>query len=86
VTRAPDYKSAVGLINDHEFGDRTAILNHDSDAAREFAAKIHIGMVCINVPIPPPMAFHLFQSTSKSSAKAGNLPSDVKLERLKVRR
>ena len=60
VTRAPDYRSAVKLINDHEFGNGTAIFTRDGDAAREFAAEIQVGMVGINVPIPVPMAFHSF--------------------------
>ncbi|WP_158808488.1 aldehyde dehydrogenase family protein, partial [Beijerinckia sp. L45] len=60
VTRAADYKSAVKLINDHEFGNGTAIFTRDGDAAREFAAEIQVGMVGINVPIPVPMAFHSF--------------------------
>ena len=60
VTRAPDYKTAVKLINDHEFGNGTAIFTRDGDAAREFAAEIQVGMVGINVPIPVPMAFHSF--------------------------
>lgn len=60
VTRADDYDTAARLINEHEFGNGTAIFTRDGDAAREFAHKIQVGMVGINVPIPVPMAFHSF--------------------------
>src|SRR3954471_5527942 len=60
VTRAPDYETAARLINEHEFGNGTAIFTRDGDAAREFAHQIQVGMVGINVPIPVPMAFHSF--------------------------
>ncbi len=60
VVRADDYATAARLINDHEFGNGTAIFTRDGDAAREFAHDIKVGMVGINVPIPVPMAFHSF--------------------------
>jgi malonate-semialdehyde dehydrogenase (acetylating)/methylmalonate-semialdehyde dehydrogenase len=60
VTRAPDYDTAARLINEHEYGNGTAIFTRDGDAAREFAHQIQVGMVGINVPIPVPMAFHSF--------------------------
>jgi malonate-semialdehyde dehydrogenase (acetylating)/methylmalonate-semialdehyde dehydrogenase len=49
VVRAPDYHAAAQLVNDHEFGNGTAIFTRDGDAA-----------VGVNVPIPVPMAFHSF--------------------------
>jgi len=60
IVRSPDYATAAKLINDHEFGNGTAIFTRDGDAAREFAHSIKVGMVGINVPIPVPMAFHSF--------------------------
>jgi len=60
VVRAPDYGTAAQMIDDHEFGNGTAIFTRDGDAAREFAHQIQVGMVGINVPIPVPMAFHSF--------------------------
>ena len=60
VARAPDYDTAARLINEHEFGNGTSIFTRDGDAAREFAHRIKIGMVGINIPIPVPMAFHSF--------------------------
>ncbi len=60
VVRVPDFESAVKLINDHQYGNGTAIFTRDGDAAREFAHRIQVGMIGINVPIPVPMAFHSF--------------------------
>jgi malonate-semialdehyde dehydrogenase (acetylating)/methylmalonate-semialdehyde dehydrogenase len=60
VARADSYATAAKMINEHEFGNGTAIFTRDGDAAREFAHQIQVGMVGINVPIPVPMAFHSF--------------------------
>lgn len=60
VVRARSYAEAAGLTNAHELGNGTAIFTRDGDAAREFAHRIKVGMVGINVPIPIPMAFHSF--------------------------
>jgi malonate-semialdehyde dehydrogenase (acetylating)/methylmalonate-semialdehyde dehydrogenase len=66
VVRAKDYKEAVTLINEHEYGNGTAIFTRDGDAAREFADKIEVGMVGINVPIPVPVAYHSFGGWKRS--------------------
>jgi malonate-semialdehyde dehydrogenase (acetylating)/methylmalonate-semialdehyde dehydrogenase len=66
VVRAPDFDSAVELINAHEFGNGTAIFTRDGDAAREFSNRIEVGMVGVNVPIPVPMAFHSFGGWKRS--------------------
>ena len=60
VVRSPDYQTAARMINEHEYGNGTAIFTRDGDTAREFAHQIQVGMVGINVPIPVPMAFHSF--------------------------
>src|ERR1700726_1866229 len=52
VVRTPDFDSATKLVNDHEYGNGVAIFTRDGDAAREFANRIQIGMVGVNVPIP----------------------------------
>ena len=66
VVRAPDYDAAAKLVNDHEYGNGTAIFTRDGDAARHFANAINIGMVGVNVPIPVPMAFHSFGGWKRS--------------------
>lgn len=60
VARADSYPTAAKWINEHQYGNGTAIFTRDGDAAREFAHQIKVGMVGINVPIPVPMAFHSF--------------------------
>ena len=60
IVRAPDYRSAVDLVNGHEYGNGAAIFTRDGDSARSFASEIQAGMVGVNVPIPVPMAFHSF--------------------------
>ncbi|WP_316013664.1 CoA-acylating methylmalonate-semialdehyde dehydrogenase [Roseobacter sp. HKCCA0434] len=67
VMEPQTYDSAVKLINDHEYGNGTAIFTRDGDAAREFADKIEVGMVGINVPIPVPVAYHSFGGWKRSS-------------------
>ena len=60
VVRAPDFASALTLVNEHEYGNGTAIFTRDGQVAREFAHRVQVGMIGINVPIPVPMAFHSF--------------------------
>lgn len=64
--RVPDLAAAVDLINKHEFGNGTACFTRDGNVAREFARRIQVGMVGINVPIPVPMAWHGFGGWKKS--------------------
>ncbi len=66
VVRAKDYSEAVDLIHGHEYANGTAIFTRDGDAAREFADKIEVGMVGINVPIPVPVAYHSFGGWKRS--------------------
>ena len=66
VLRAKSYDEAVKLINDHEYGNGTAIFTRDGDAARSFADKIEVGMVGINVPLPVPVAYHSFGGWKRS--------------------
>ena len=60
VTRVSDFEAALALVNGHEFGNGCTIFTRDGDVAREFCARVRIGMVGVNVPIPVPMAFHSF--------------------------
>ena len=60
VTRVATYEEAVKLINDHQYGNGTAIFTRDGGAARQFQFDIQVGMVGINVPIPVPVAYYSF--------------------------
>ena len=64
--RVADFGEAVNLINDHEFGNGTSCFTRDGNVAREFARRIQVGMVGINVPIPVPMAWQGFGGWKKS--------------------
>ena len=64
--RVPDFAQAVQIINDHEFGNGVSCFTRDGHVAREFARRIQVGMVGINVPIPVPMAWHGFGGWKKS--------------------
>ena len=66
IVRVPDFDAALDLIHGHEYGNGVSIFTRDGDAAREFAQRVQIGMVGINVPIPVPMAFHSFGGWKRS--------------------
>jgi malonate-semialdehyde dehydrogenase (acetylating)/methylmalonate-semialdehyde dehydrogenase len=66
VIRAPTYDKALALANDHEYGNGVAIFTRDGDAARDFASKVQVGMIGINVPIPVPLAYYTFGGWKRS--------------------
>ena len=66
TVRAETYEEALKLAMDHEYGNGTAIFTRDGDTARDFASRVNIGMVGINVPIPVPLAYHTFGGWKKS--------------------
>jgi malonate-semialdehyde dehydrogenase (acetylating)/methylmalonate-semialdehyde dehydrogenase len=60
VIRVKTYDEALKLVNDHQYGNGTAIFTNDGGAARRFQNEVEVGMVGINVPIPVPMAYFSF--------------------------
>jgi malonate-semialdehyde dehydrogenase (acetylating) / methylmalonate-semialdehyde dehydrogenase len=66
MLRVATFDTAIELVNEHEYGNGTAIFTRDGDAAREFANNIEVGMVGVNVPIPVPLAFHSFGGWKRS--------------------
>lgn len=66
VMRVNNYAEALALINQHEYGNGTAIFTRDGDTARQFCEEVQAGMVGVNVPIPVPMAFHSFGGWKRS--------------------
>jgi malonate-semialdehyde dehydrogenase (acetylating) / methylmalonate-semialdehyde dehydrogenase len=60
VVRAADYDEALRLCTENQFGNGVAIFTRDGDAARDFATRVDVGMVGINVPIPVPIAYYTF--------------------------
>jgi malonate-semialdehyde dehydrogenase (acetylating)/methylmalonate-semialdehyde dehydrogenase len=67
VVRARDFDEALRLPSEHEFGNGVAVFTRDGDAAREFAQRVNVGMVGVNVPIPVPLAFHTFGGWKRSA-------------------
>ncbi|MBV9991703.1 MAG: CoA-acylating methylmalonate-semialdehyde dehydrogenase [Alphaproteobacteria bacterium] len=67
IARAHDFDSAMALPSRHQYGNGVAIFTRDGDAAREFAAKVNVGMVGINIPIPVPLAYHTFGGWKRSA-------------------
>ncbi len=66
VVRAGGYEEALALATEHEYGNGVAIFTRDGDTARDFAARVEVGMVGINVPIPVPIAYHTFGGWKRS--------------------
>jgi malonate-semialdehyde dehydrogenase (acetylating) / methylmalonate-semialdehyde dehydrogenase len=66
VVRAKDYNEALRLPSEHEYGNGVAIFTRDGDAARDFTARVNVGMVGVNVPIPVPLAYHTFGGWKRS--------------------
>ena len=60
VIRVKSYDEALKLVNDHKYGNGTAIFTNDGGAARRYQNEVEVGMVGINVPIPVPMAYYSF--------------------------
>ena len=64
--RVDNFEQALDLINAHEFGNGVSCYTQDGNVAREFARRVQVGMVGVNVPIPVPMAWHGFGGWKKS--------------------
>ncbi|HTN41986.1 MAG TPA: aldehyde dehydrogenase family protein, partial [Asticcacaulis sp.] len=67
VVRAETLEEAAALSSQHTYGNGVAIFTRNGLAAREFAAKVNVGMVGINVPIPVPVAYHSFGGWKRSA-------------------
>jgi malonate-semialdehyde dehydrogenase (acetylating)/methylmalonate-semialdehyde dehydrogenase len=67
VARADTFETALRLCNDHEYGNGVAIYTRDGDTARDFTARVNVGMVGVNVPIPVPLAYYTFGGWKRSS-------------------
>jgi len=66
IARARDFEEALALPSRHQYGNGVAIFTRDGDTAREFAARVNVGMVGINVPIPVPLAYYSFGGWKRS--------------------
>jgi malonate-semialdehyde dehydrogenase (acetylating)/methylmalonate-semialdehyde dehydrogenase len=67
IARAKTPEEALALPSNHQYGNGVAIFTEDGNAARNFASKVNVGMVGINVPIPVPLAYHTFGGWKRSA-------------------
>ena len=67
MVRAANFEEALMLPSKHQYGNGVAIFTRNGHAAREFAARVNVGMVGINVPIPVPVAYHSFGGWKRSA-------------------
>ncbi len=66
IVRAHSFEEALQLPSQHQYGNGVSIFTRSGDAAREFADRVEVGMVGINVPIPVPVAYHSFGGWKRS--------------------
>ncbi len=66
VVRAETFEEALRLPSEHDFGNGVSIYTSNGKAATEFAARVDVGMVGINVPIPVPIAYYTFGGWKQS--------------------
>ena len=67
IVRSQELDEAIDLASRHQYGNGVAIFTRNGKAAREFAQKVQVGMVGINVPIPVPVAYHTFGGWKRSA-------------------
>ncbi len=67
MVRADTLEAALELASRHQYGNGVAIFTRNGRAARDFAARVNVGMVGINVPIPVPVAYHTFGGWKRSA-------------------
>ena len=67
IMRAASFEEALSLPSKHQYGNGVAIFTQNGRAARDFAARVNVGMVGINVPIPVPVAYHTFGGWKRSA-------------------
>jgi malonate-semialdehyde dehydrogenase (acetylating)/methylmalonate-semialdehyde dehydrogenase len=60
VIHVKDLDEAVALVNNSAYGNTTSIFTSDGKSAREYASRVEVGMVGVNVGVAAPMAFFPF--------------------------
>jgi malonate-semialdehyde dehydrogenase (acetylating)/methylmalonate-semialdehyde dehydrogenase len=66
VIHVKDLDEAIALVNRSAFGNTTSIFTSDGKSAREYASRIEVGMVGVNVGVAAPMAFFPFSGWKSS--------------------
>jgi malonate-semialdehyde dehydrogenase (acetylating)/methylmalonate-semialdehyde dehydrogenase len=66
VVHVKDLEEAIALVNRSAFGNTTSIFTSDGKSAREYASRVEVGMVGVNVGVAAPMAFFPFSGWKSS--------------------
>ncbi|MBI3207291.1 MAG: CoA-acylating methylmalonate-semialdehyde dehydrogenase [Candidatus Solibacter usitatus] len=66
VIRVETLDDAINLVNSCPFGNTTTIYTSDGKSAREYATRIEVGMVGVNMAVAAPMAFFPFSGWKQS--------------------
>ncbi|MHC4718136.1 MAG: aldehyde dehydrogenase family protein, partial [Planctomycetota bacterium] len=74
MLKADTLDEAIGIINDHEYGNGASIYTQNGYYARRFKIETQCGMIGINVGIPAPAAYLPFGGMKAS------LYADVKTQ------
>jgi malonate-semialdehyde dehydrogenase (acetylating)/methylmalonate-semialdehyde dehydrogenase len=67
LLRVDNFEQALQLVNEHQYGNGTAIFTRDGYYAREYVQRVRVGMVGINIPIPVPITSHPFGGWKRSA-------------------
>ena len=67
MLHANSFEEALALVNQNVYGNGTAIFTRNGYFAREYAQRVQVGMVGINIPIPVPIVSHPFGGWKQSS-------------------
>jgi malonate-semialdehyde dehydrogenase (acetylating)/methylmalonate-semialdehyde dehydrogenase len=66
VVRAGSLDEAIELVNSSDFGNTTTIYTQNGKSAREYQARVEVGMVGVNMAVSAPMAFFPFAGWKNS--------------------
>lgn len=66
IVRVATLDEAIAVANRSRYGNASSIFTRDGRSAREFAARIEVGMVGINVGVAAPMSFFPFGGVKDS--------------------
>ena len=67
IVRAKNFEEALRLPSEHQYGNGVCIFTANGRVAREFADRVEVGMVGVNVPIPVPVSYHSFGGWKRSA-------------------
>jgi malonate-semialdehyde dehydrogenase (acetylating)/methylmalonate-semialdehyde dehydrogenase len=73
IMRPASFDEAIGIVNQHEYGNGAVIFTRDGKSAHRFAMEVEAGMIGVNVPVPLPAAYFNFGGLRRSKFGDGHL-------------